>query len=226
MTRSVRSILRVGTAIGAMAAVLALATPASAHVEAAGETAPDGLTTVTFGFSHGCTGSATTSLKVKVPDGTTDVTAQNPTGWSSTVDGSQLTWTGGPIADQDTGSFTATMRLVGTKGETVYLPTVQGCQQGEDAWIELTPDPEADNAAPRIVLAETVSVTGTATSIAGVTTPTSAASASDAVAARDAQIVHESENSPIGVIVIIAVVALIVITAAILYLRNRRPSTP
>jgi uncharacterized protein YcnI len=215
MNRPPRQILRAAAAAAAIGVVLILASPASAHVEAEGETASNGLTTVTFRFSHGCTGSPTTSLKVELPATTTEVKAENPASWSSTSDSSQLTWTGGSIADADPGAFTATMRLVGTKGEKVYLPTVQGCQQGENPWIELTPDAEADNAAPRIVLAETVAPTGTAP-----TTP------SDQVAARDAQIVHESENSPIGVIVIVVVVAIIVVTAGILYLRNRRPSSP
>ena len=224
MNRSVRQILRVGATVGAAVAaigvVITLASPASAHVEAQGETATDGLTTVTFSFSHGCTGSPTNSLKVKLPPTTTEVKPENPPSWSSTVDSSQLTWTGGPIADHDPRAFTATMRLVGTKGETVYLPTVQGCEQGENPWIELTPDAEADNAAPRIVLAEAVVPTGANSGVTTVTSP------SDPVAARDAQIIHESENSPIGVIVIVVVITIIVVTAGILYLRNRRPSAP
>jgi len=38
--------------------------------------------------------------------------------------------------------------------------------------------------------------------------------------------VHDSENSPIGVVVIVIVVAVIVGGGVILYLRNRRPSAP
>ena len=221
MNRSLRQILRVGAAAAAIGFAITLASPASAHVEAQGETAVDGLTTVTFSFSHGCNGSPTNSLKVKLPPTTNEVKPENPPSWSSTVDRSQLTWTGGPIADHDPGAFTVTMRLVGTKGETVYLPTVQGCEQGEDPWIESTPDAEADNAAPRIVLAEAVVPTGATPSNSGVTAATSP---SDPVAARDAQIIRQSENSPIGVIVIVVVIAIIVGTAGILYLRNRRPS--
>lgn len=223
MNRSLRQILRVGAAAAAIGFATTLASPASAHVEAQGETAADGLTTVTFSFSHGCNGSPTNSLKVELPPTTNEVKPENPPSWSSTVDRSQLTWIGGPITDHDPGAFTATMRLVGSKGETVYLPTVQGCEQGEDPWIELTPDAEAENAAPRIVLAEAVVPTGATPSNSGVTAATSP---NDPVAARDAQIIRQSENSPIGVIVIVVVIAIIVGTAGILYLRNRRPSAP
>jgi len=222
MTRPTRSILRAGAAVGVMVAFLALATPAFAHVEAEGETAPDGLTTVTFSFSHGCSPSPTTSLKVKLPAGTSDVQAESPTGWTSSVDDAQITWTGGSIPDTTPGSFTATMRVIGTKGDTIFLPTVQGCAQGENAWIELTADPEADNAAPRIVLAETVAASATSTP----TTATNGTQTTSSVEASDAKIVHDSENSPIGVVVIVIVVAVIVGGGVILYLRNRRPSAP
>src|SRR3954465_6324331 len=97
MHRCTRPILRVTAALGAAAAVFALATPAWAHVDAEGETATSGITTVTFSFEHGCAESPTTSLKVKLPDGTTDVAADNPAGWTSATDGGQIQWTGGTI---------------------------------------------------------------------------------------------------------------------------------
>ena len=140
-----------------------MAAPAWAHVEAEGTTDASGITTVTFSFTHGCAGSPTKQLSIQLPEGTTEVTPQNPSGWTSTVSATVLDWTGGPIPDTDKGEFVASMRIVGTKGTTVFLPTKQICVVGEEDWLEKTDDPEADNAAPRIVLTETVAPDTTVT---------------------------------------------------------------
>src|SRR6478609_1555282 len=129
------------------AALVALAVPAFAHVEADGVTAATGITTVTFKVEHGCGDSPTTSMKIELPDGTTDVKAQDSGGFTSTVAGGTLTWSGGSLPAA--GTFVADMRVVGNAGDTIFLPTIQGCVVGENDWIEKTTDPEADNAAPR-----------------------------------------------------------------------------
>ncbi len=130
---------------------------AEAHVHASLTTAPDGMSTLSLSFYHGCGSSLpTTSLKVKLPEGTADVVAQNPAGFSSQVGTTELTWNGGPIPYSQRADFVATMRISGERGETLFLPTVQGCAGGEELWIEKTADPEAPNAAPRVVLTQTV----------------------------------------------------------------------
>ena len=134
----------------------------------------------------------------------------------------EVSWAGGSIPDNQTGTFVAAMRLVGNQGDTVYLPTVQGCAQGEDAWIDKTTDPEADNAAPRVVLTQTVAASETTTTASGATS-TDDTSIEAANAAKDAQTVKDSENSPIGAVVVVIVVLIIVGGAVVLYLRNRRP---
>jgi uncharacterized protein YcnI len=146
-----RPLRRIAVAGAAGAAVLlALPTAAGAHVEAEAETTA-GVTTIEFGFHHGCDGAATTSLRVQLPEGATDVEPEDPAGWTSEVSGGELVWTGGSIADGEDGNFVATMTLVDPEGTTVFLPTIQGCTGGaEAAWIDKSEDPEADNAAPRI----------------------------------------------------------------------------
>ena len=168
LSRSVRR--GVGAAVVAGAALVMLAGPASAHVEAEGDTDASGITTVTLSFSHGCSPSPTTSLKVEIPAGTTEVTPQNPTGWTSTVAADALTWTGGPIPDTTPGTFVVSMRIVGTTGQTIFLPTIQGCETGSNDWIEKTDDPEAENAAPRITLTQTVAPASTVTTAGSTTT--------------------------------------------------------
>lgn len=215
MARSTRSKLT-SIPIVAAAALMALAMPALAHVDAEGQTAASGVTTVTFSFEHGCADSPTTSLAIELPAGTTDVKAQNPSGFTAAVTPGTLTWSGGSIPSTAPGTFVADMRIVGTAGDTIFLPTIQACVQGENDWIEKTDDPEADNAAPRITLTQTVAPVAASTTQSVTETTTDAA-------AKDAQIVKDSDNSPIGTIVIIVVVLIIAGGALILYLRNRKP---
>jgi uncharacterized protein YcnI len=216
--------------IVAVAALVALAVPAFAHVEVEGETATTGISTVTFSFEHGCTESPTTSLKIELPTGTTEVKAQNPAGFTSAVTADTLTWSGGSIPSTTPGTFVADMRVIGTAGDTIFLPTIQGCAEGENDWIEKTEDPEADNAAPRFTLTQTVAPSSTSTTAATSTSTTRATSTTQAAtetttaaAASDAQIIEDSNNSPIGTIVIIVIVLIIAGGALILYLRNRKP---
>ena len=132
------------------AVVLAVAPPAGAHVGATSETAA-GVTTITFTFTHGCDEAPTTSLRVQLPEGATDVEPQDPPGWTSEVSGGELAWTGGSIPNGARGTFVASMVLADAEGTTVFLPTVQGCPDGaEEAWIDRSEDPEAAAAAPRI----------------------------------------------------------------------------
>ena len=204
---------------GAVALLVAVAAPAWAHVDAEGATDTSGITTVTFSFTHGCAGSPTAAMSIQLPDGTTEVTPQNPAGWTSTVSAKVLDWKGGPIPDTDKGEFVVSMRIVGTKGTTVFLPTKQICVVGENDWLEKTTDPEADNAAPRIVLTETVAPdTTTTTTTKGATATTGAPSSSGPAT-------DDTKNN-VGVLVGGIAVAVIAIGALVLYLRNRRPKTP
>lgn len=169
-----RSLLpRRAAALVAAAAVLLVPAAAEAHVVAKAQPGGDGVTTVTFQFFHGCGSAPTESLRVQLPPGTSQVSADNPTGWTSEVAGQELRWTGGSVPNGATGTFVARMSIPGTAGETVFLPTLQGCPGGqEETWIARTADPEADDAAPRIVLTATVAPTTTA---APTTTTASAA---------------------------------------------------
>ena len=131
---------------------VAISGPAFAHIDATA-TETGELTSVTFSFTHGCDGSPTETLRIKLPGDTTDVVPQNPSGWTSDVVNGELRWTGGSATDGTEASFTATMKLPNATGDTVFFPTIQGCPEGkENAWIDKSTDPEADNAAPRITL--------------------------------------------------------------------------
>ncbi len=134
------------------AALLAPSAPAWAHVNAGSTSTGDGLTVVRFSFTHGCGESPTTSLRVQIPANASNVTADENPGWTSSVTSTEIRWTGGTAPDGTKTTFSATMKLAGQVGETVFFPTLQGCVEGENTWIAKSDDPEADDAAPRITL--------------------------------------------------------------------------
>jgi hypothetical protein len=159
------------------------------------------------------------------------VKAQDPAGFTSAVTAETLTWSGGSVPSTDTGTFVADMRIVGSTGDTVFLPTIQGCVEGQEDWIEKTEDPEADNAAPRITLTQTVAPASSTTSTSaadGSTTSTTRATSTTASATdttAEPGTVDDSSDSSLPLIVFIGVIAVIVIGGAVLYLRNRKPTS-
>lgn len=205
--------------------VLGLAASASAHVDAEATQGADGISTVEFSFQHGCGEAPTTSLRIELPPGTTDVKAENPTGWTSTADGGELQWSGGSVPSGQTATFTASMRIVGAAGETVFLPTLQGCPDGaEEAWIDKSDDPEAENAAPRIVLTAAVAAPTTASTTPTTTTSTTSTTTNELAAEQSS----DSNSSHVGMIILIVAIVVIVIAAVVIALRfvgNRTKSS-
>jgi len=128
-----------GAVVAAAVAVAVLVltpTPVWAHVNGELTASADNLSTVSLTWEHGCAGSPTTEVRTQIPGGATDVSAQSPDGWSAVVEPDQIVWSGPGIRDGQKTTVTATMRLVEPGGERVFLPTVQTCETGEEAWIE------------------------------------------------------------------------------------------
>ncbi len=142
---------------GAVALALGLwAAPASAHVEPSLGSAPAGSTqTISFTIPHGCDGSPTTKIAMKMPVGSAGVTPVEVAGWTSDTlaDGSEVTWTGGPLPDDQKQAFGVTLTLP-TQGAMAAFPTIQTCEQGETSWIQATPPggAEPDYPAPSVQL--------------------------------------------------------------------------
>ncbi len=151
-------------ALGAALLVL-LASPAAAHVEVGPETAVAGSeTTLTFSFHHGKDGAATTALQVQLPDGAEVVSVPAVAGWTSSVTGGVVSWTGGRVPDGTEAEFPIVVRLPATAG-TALFPTVQVTESGELAWI--SPDEgegEDQHPAPRVVLTAPPADAGSTTS--------------------------------------------------------------
>jgi uncharacterized protein YcnI len=108
----------------------------------------------TFMVGHGCGSSGTTGISVSIPDGVVNVKPMPKTGWqvqtrvetlakpyqlhgkTFTESVTQVTWTGGPLADASYDEFVMLTRLPDTPGK-VYFKVVQTCEQGETRWEEI-----------------------------------------------------------------------------------------
>jgi uncharacterized protein YcnI len=166
-TPGTRRAVRGAAAIAASAGLVALsATGAAAHVSVSPDSsAAGGFSLLTLSVSHGCDGSPTTKLDIKIPDGINAVTPTVTDGWSvtkvmRTLDtpitdshGSTITervsevvYTARtPLSDGYRAAFELSMQLPDKAGETLAFPTVQTCEQGEAAWIEIPDEGQTED---------------------------------------------------------------------------------
>jgi periplasmic copper chaperone A len=148
---------------GFVIAALLFATPAFAHVTLEGRQAPIGTWyKAVFAVPHGCAGSATTKIRVQIPDGVIDVKPMPKPGWNVEVvkgkyaapydfhgakvseGAKEVVWSGGKLPDDNYDEFVISTYLTATlKPDTVlYFPTVQECEQGVNRWIDIPADAE------------------------------------------------------------------------------------
>lgn len=160
----------------AAVAVLSLAGSAAAHVTASPEEAEaGGYARLEFGVPHGCEGSPTTRVRVQIPDTVPSVTPQRNPLWSlSTKEGSkqpteahgetitegisEVIWTARqPLPDHELDVLGMSVLLPDAAGETVYFPTIQECERGEERWIQIPTEGESaeelESPAPQVLLA-------------------------------------------------------------------------
>jgi uncharacterized protein YcnI len=159
---------------------LACAWPAAAHVtlETAQASVGAGYKAV-LRVGHGCEGSPTTAIRVRIPDGIIAVKPMPKPGWKlEVVTGKygksyevghgvkldegvkEISWSGGnlPEAFYDEFVFTATIAPDLKAGQSVYFPTVQQCEKGVNRWIEIPAaggrghDTQAGEPAPALML--------------------------------------------------------------------------
>ncbi len=157
---------------------VALGATAAAHVSiqedevVAGESA-----IVTFAFSHGCEGSPTTEVRIQMPESIPTVSPTINANWDvekvtealdAPIEGShgeqitervsEVIYTARtPVEDgfRDTFELSVTVPE-DAAGQTIYFPTIQTCETGESAWIEIpAQDQSADDLespAPSVVV--------------------------------------------------------------------------
>ena len=109
---------------------------------------------------HGCNGSATVAVRVRIPEGFLDVKPMPKPGWKLDVvkgkyarsmsfrdakvsEGvTEVGWSGGNLPDAYYDEFLLTGYISDDlpAGQTMYFPIVQDCEKGVNRWIELRAD--------------------------------------------------------------------------------------
>lgn len=142
----------------ASASVLLGATAAFAHVTLETQEAPVGATYKAVArVPHGCDGKATTSVRIRIPEGVIAVKPMPKPGWKlETVKGKyeksydnhgtavnegvkEVIWSGGQLPDEFYDEFVFRAMLTDSlpAGETLYFPIVQECDGAAERWIEI-----------------------------------------------------------------------------------------
>jgi uncharacterized protein YcnI len=150
--------------IGAIGAGACLSA-ASAHVTLERQEAPVGASyKAVLRVPHGCEGSPTTAIRVRVPAGLIGVKPMPKPGWQlNTVTGkyprpytlrgaplnegvTEIAWSGGKLPDAHYDEFVfigvIAEELSGTP--TIYFPVVQECEKGVHRWIEIPTGKQAE----------------------------------------------------------------------------------
>jgi uncharacterized protein YcnI len=139
--------------------VLASAGVASAHVGIVEDEVEAGTTAlITFQFSHGCEGSPTTAIRIQMPENIPAVAPTINANWdvSKTMEAldapiegshgeqlservSEVVYTAEtPVADGYRDVFVLSVAIPeDAAGTTLFFPTIQTCESGETAWIEI-----------------------------------------------------------------------------------------
>jgi uncharacterized protein YcnI len=157
-------------AIAAMATIATLSPLSFAHVtldQPAGQA--DTYHKLVFRVGHGCDGSPTKSITVMMPESVTGAKPMPKAGWKiTTVQGKlsvpqeshgkaittavrEVTWSGGPLADEHFDEFVVQAKLPAEPGK-VYFKVIQQCVKGSVAWDELPGDAGVKLLAPAPVL--------------------------------------------------------------------------
>lgn len=152
----------VGTTV---AVLLSGSSTAVAHIDPDPTEAQAGSRlSIGFTVEHGCDGSPTTALDMRLPDGVTDPVPEPPDGWEGSVTDNVVTFTGGPLPDDQELAFNVAMTVPPTPDATIYFPFVQRCEVGEIRWIDLPSEGsggELDEPAPAMQLVGPVATTTT-----------------------------------------------------------------
>src|SRR3954464_2695767 len=161
MSKPVRPASNAGLVVVAVALVAA---PALSHVSLETKQATIGSSyKAVFAVPHGCAGSATTKIRVQIPEGVIAVKPMPKPGWNlEAVKGKYATsydyhgaklsegvkevvWSGGKLSDDNYDEFVvSTFLTAGLKPNTnLYFPIVQECEQGVSRWIDIPVEGQA-----------------------------------------------------------------------------------
>jgi periplasmic copper chaperone A len=107
-----------------------------------------------FKVGHGCAGSPTTAITIRLPQGVKNAKPAPKPGWSiarkveklatpytshgKTIaeDVTEITWRGGPLADEHYDEFIMQMQLPEAVGP-IWFKVLQQCEKGQTDWSEV-----------------------------------------------------------------------------------------
>ncbi len=150
------------------AGILAIADVGSASAHVTLETAqapPNSTYKAVLRVPHGCEGSPTTAIRVKIPEGVIAVKPMPKPGWELatttakygksydyygtplTEGVSEIAWTGGNLPDAWYDEFVFRVALTDFPvGSSVYFPIVQECTDGKvERWIDIPAAGQSDD---------------------------------------------------------------------------------
>jgi uncharacterized protein YcnI len=106
-----------------------------------------------FRVTHGCKGSPTVSVTIRMPQGVIAAKPMPKPGWTieiatrpldPPVDSghgfklrqavTEVTWSGGRLDNAEFDEFVLSLRLPDLPGETLYFPVLQKCEKGVNDW--------------------------------------------------------------------------------------------
>ena len=142
------------------ALLVILSVPAHAHVTANPDHGKAGAYFQTaLRVSHGCDGSATTSVHVKIPPEIITVRPQAKPGWTIEIKTKKLEkpitsghgkvideavtdviWSGGVLPDKHYDEFGLVMKLPEKNKVTLWFPVIQECEKGSNQWADIPKD--------------------------------------------------------------------------------------
>ncbi len=165
------------TFFAAAAVLLAGTGSAFAHISFETPSAPvGGAYKAVLRVPHGCAGSATIGLHIRIPEGVVGVKPMPKAGWTLKVvkgkyarphqlhgaprtEGvTEIVWSGGNLPDAFYDEFVFTTSLAADlePGAMLYFPVVQTCETGAVRWIEIpapgSTDDDYKNPAPGLTL--------------------------------------------------------------------------
>ena len=149
--------LRFVTYPALLPALLLTALPAATHIHVSPTQASAGQTVeIALEVGHGCSGAATTALRVALPEGLSNILITPRPGWQVETPGegrvTEIRWTGGPLPDgtKQKFAFVATLQGEGLAAGDLVLPVVQVCGDTVVRWID---GADSDHPAPRLRIA-------------------------------------------------------------------------
>jgi len=129
---------------------LTLVPTALAHVEPSPEKVPANSSSKITLSAEGEESVPAVKLTVQMPTGVTDVVALPTAGWTESVQGRVVTWSGGKIPHGADGKFSFTAQMPNTPGRVLVFPSLVTYQDGKVVhWIGAE---SSDTPAPRLTL--------------------------------------------------------------------------